>query len=126
MVRIINYKERIAESGKSFFTLELQGGIEMIKSKTTGNFYATAKKASIISTFDAETCMALIGTEMEGNIVKQQCEPYEYTIKDTGEVIELTHQYIFLPPEEKEITLQSNSFKAENIFSQNGILEPTM
>ena len=60
MVRIINYKERQKEDGDTFFVLELQGGIEMVQSKETGNFYATAKRAFMPSTFDEQTCSALI------------------------------------------------------------------
>ncbi len=125
MVTVINYKERQKEDGTTFYVLEVQGGIEMIKSKATGNFYATAKKANVSSTFDEAICQGLIGAQMDGSIKKKDCEPYEYTVKETGEVIELTHRYVFLPPEEIEVIPQ-NSFKAENIFSQNGILEPTM
>ncbi len=62
MVRIINYKEREKDNGETFFVLELQGGIEMVQSQETGNFYATAKRAFIPSTFDLQTCSALIGT----------------------------------------------------------------
>ncbi|GFD83548.1 hypothetical protein KUL118_64100 [Tenacibaculum sp. KUL118] len=83
MVTIINYKERQKEDGTTFYALEVQGGIEMIRSKSTGNFYATAKKAYVPSTFDEAICKGLIGTQMDGSIKKQDCEPYEYTIKDT-------------------------------------------
>ncbi len=38
MVTIVNYKERQKDDGTSFFVLELQGGIEMTQSKTTGMF----------------------------------------------------------------------------------------
>ncbi len=62
MVRIVNYQKRTTEQGKEFFVLELQGGIEMVKSAETGKFYVTARKASISSTFDELTCQALIGT----------------------------------------------------------------
>ncbi len=80
MVRIINYKERQKEDGTSFFVLELQGGIEMVKSKETGNFYATAKRAFIPSTFDEQVCNGLIGTEMPGSIIKEDCEPFQYIV----------------------------------------------
>ena len=59
----------------------------MVKSQTSNQFYATAKKAFISSTFDEQTCKALIGTEMPGNVLKQECEPYEYVNKDSGEVM---------------------------------------
>ena len=94
MVRIINYKKRVAEN-KEFFVLEVSGGIEMVLSKTTGMYYATSKKATITSTFDEETCKSLIGSEFPGSIVKEECEPYEYTIQDTGEIITLSHRYVY-------------------------------
>ena len=99
MVRIINYLKRQSEE-KDFFVLELQGGIEMVKSQSTGKFYVTAKKAFISSTFDEETCKALIGTEMEGSIVKTTCDPFEYTVKETGEIIVLNHKYVYMPDSE--------------------------
>ncbi|RYJ41572.1 hypothetical protein [Flavobacterium beibuense] len=99
MVRIINYLERTSDEGKKFFVLELQGGMEMVKSQVTGSFYATAKKATIPSTFDELTCQALIGTDIAGAIKKVSSEPYEYTIRDTGETIILHHRYEYEPEE---------------------------
>lgn len=129
MVTIINYKERKAEDGNTFFALELQGGIEMVRSKETGNFYATAKKASITSTFDENACASLIGTEMPGRIVKQDCEPYDYLIKETGEEVTLTHRWVYEP--EEEANNKQNSTEKQNgagayseLFSKNGILDP--
>lgn len=106
MVRIINFTERFSEDGKEFLTLDLQGEIEMVKSESTGNFYATARKASITTTFDEFTCQALIGTELPVSVEKQECDPYEYTIKDTGEVIQLSHRFVYVS-EEKQATKQS-------------------
>lgn len=97
MVRIIDYKTRQREDGTEFYTLEIQGGIEMIRSNTTGQFYATSKKAHISTTFDEKTCMALLGSDMPGRIVRTKTDPYNYTIKDTGEIVTLEHKYIYLP-----------------------------
>lgn len=102
MVRIINYKERSSEDGNSFFTLVIQGGIEMIKSNNSGKFYASAKRATIPSTFDEVTCKSLIGAEIEGRIAKEECEPYEYTVKETGEVILLNYTYVYMDDNIKE------------------------
>jgi len=130
MVRIINYKERNKEDGTSFFVLELQGGIEMVQSKETGNFYATAKKAFIPSTFDEQTCVALIGTDMPGSISKEECEPYDYVVKETGEEITLYHRWVYVPENDTAPKVKVSSDKTErNLipdlkqFSQNGILE---
>ena len=97
MVRIVNYKTRQREDGTNFYLLEVQGGIEMIKSKTTNQYYATAKKATVSTTFDEATCKGLIGTEFPGKISKIKTDPYQYTIKDTGEVITLEHRFVYLP-----------------------------
>lgn len=117
MVTIINYKERQTEDGKTFFVLEAQGGIEMIQSKVTGNFYATAKKAFIPATFDEVTCKALVGTQMQGEIIKEECDPYEYVNKESGEVILLSHRYVYLQQEKSSY----ENFKANiDAFSNNG------
>lgn len=123
MVTIINFKERQTEEGKVFFVLEAQGGIEMIQSKATGNFYATAKKAFIPATFDEVTCKALIGTQMQGEIVKEQCEPYEYINKETGEVIMLSHRFVYVqeaPGVKKQEPVYENITPSVEAFSRNG------
>ncbi|AZA52764.1 hypothetical protein [Chryseobacterium sp. G0201] len=97
MVRIISYKTRQKEDGTSFYILEVQGGIEMVLSQATGQYYATAKKATISTTFDEETCKGLIGAEMSGKVAKITTEPYQYTIKESGEEVTLNHKYIYLP-----------------------------
>src|SRR5690606_15278029 len=94
-----NFKERNKEDGTSFFVLELQGGIELVQSQKTKQFYATAKKAYISSTFDELTCKALIGTQMQGAIEKVECEPFEYTVQETGEIIILSHRYQYVQEE---------------------------
>ncbi|PZD78534.1 hypothetical protein [Mesonia sp. K7] len=119
MVRIINYKQRQAEDGREFFVLEVAGGIEMVQSKESGQFYATSKKANIPSTFDEETCKALIGTELPGHIFKQEVEPYPYIVKETGEEIILSHKWIYEPEEPKRAIQETK-------FSKNGSLEELM
>lgn len=132
MVRIINYLERTSEEGKKFYVLEVQGGMEMVKSQVSGSFYATAKKATIASTFDELTCQALVGTDIPGAIKKVSAEPYEYTIRDTGETIILNHKYEYEPEEaskteytpEKSKTTVDEFMKEskEGVFVQNNSL----
>lgn len=125
MVTIVNYKERLKDDGSSFFVLELQGGIEMTQSKTTGMFYATAKKAIIPSTFDEVTCQGLIGTQIPGSIEKQDCEPYEYVVQETGEEIILSHRWVYVPEgNNTTFSTTKDEFKPEtDVFSKNGSLE---
>lgn len=128
MVRIIKFEKRQSEDGRDFIALILQGGVEMVQSKDTGNFYATARKASIPSTFDEEIAMNLIGQEIPGTIEKEECDPYEVINQDTGEVTELRHRYVYIP----ELSANKNaSIQEEKLIispehlkkSSNGIME---
>ena len=55
MVTICEVIKRQNKEGVEFNALILQGGIELVKSRETGSWYATSKKASITSTFDDAT-----------------------------------------------------------------------
>ena len=131
MVRISNYIKRTTEEGKSFFVLELQGGVEVVKSQETGKLYMTARKASMSCTFDELTCQSLIGTELPGSVKKVECEAYEYTIKDTGEVITLNHRFEYLEENDSASKIEKSKSTIEdfmsnanvkNAFSSNGEL----
>ena len=95
MVRIVGYHANENEEGEVFYTLSIQGGVEMVKSQQTGRFYLTARKTRISCTFDELTCQSLIGSELPGTIVKVDCEPYSYTIPDSQEEVMLTHTYVY-------------------------------
>ena len=97
MVTVIDYKKNKNSNDEEFYSLVLQSGVEFVQSKETGNYYATVTKTTITSTFNEETCKALVGQKMPGRIVKVECEPYEYTIQDTGEKITLKHTHQFIP-----------------------------
>jgi hypothetical protein len=103
MVKIVDYKTYQKENGEEFNVLEVQGGIEIIKSKTSGRNYLTAKKATISCTFDKATCESLKGTQMDGVVKKVVVEPYAYTVKETGEELTLTHRYEFMSEEEQVV-----------------------
>lgn len=96
MVRIIDYKLRSSVDGDPFFALIVQGGIQLVKSHDSGNYYATAKKASLPCTFDEETCKSLLGQELDGTIERVECEPYEITVEETGELRMLDHRWVFV------------------------------
>lgn len=95
MVTVTNYHTRTTHDGREFITLELQGGLELVVSKTTGQYYATTKKCSIPTTFNDEVAKKLIGTELEGEIVKQDVEPYEFQNPRTGETIMLNYSWVY-------------------------------
>ena len=115
-VKITDYKLRESMEGKTFFALTLQGGIEIVKS-SNGNSYATVKKASMPTTFDEVTCQSLIGSELPGSIQKVECEPYNYTIQETGEVVLLTHRYEYI----EEDQLLHQDFTKIYKTSNNGV-----
>lgn len=98
MVTITDYKRNENSEQKEFFSLQVQGGIEPVQSKT-GSFYLTARSCWISTTFAEEMCKTLLGTKMPGHVGKVQCEPYEYTVKETGEEIILDYQWRYLPEE---------------------------
>ena len=133
MVRISNYIKRTTEDGKDFYVLELQGGIEMVKSQETGKLYITARKTTISSTFDEATCQALIGTELPGKVEKVDCESFSYTIKETGEIITLNYRYEYVEEkkvsnprvEKSETTVDEfmSKIPSGNSFSTNGQLQ---
>ncbi|MDR6299910.1 hypothetical protein [Mesonia maritima] len=123
MVRIINYLKRQSEDGKEFYVLEISGGIEMVKSQETGQYYATSKKTTLPSTFDEQTCKALIGTEMPGKVERQEVEPYTYIVKETGEELILHHRWVYVDenPNTQQESAKSDKLEADaNAFSTNG------
>jgi len=97
MVKVISWKLAQNKEGKDFVSIQLQGGIEALQSQQTGKMYLTARSTWIACTFDSTTAEALIGSTLPGDIQKAQCNPYDYTIKETGEVIKLTHTFEYFP-----------------------------
>ena len=97
MVQITNYLERQRKDGSSFIVLEITGGVELVQSTNSGGFYATVRKCTIPSTFDASVAQKLIGSEIPGQIVRVPVDPYEYINKRTGEVMQLQHSYAYRP-----------------------------
>ena len=99
MVQIVGYNLRTQKEGekKSYITLEIEGDVEMVQSQNTGRFYATVRRCVISSTFDEMTAARMVGKEMAGTIERVPCEPYEFTIKETGEVTLLSYRWDYQP-----------------------------
>ena len=100
MVTVSSYAVRENSEGNSYVVLFLQGDLELVQSMNTGNYYATARKCAISSTFDESMAAMMIGKQIPGTIVKEACEPYEYTIQETGEQVTLSHRYVYTPQEQ--------------------------
>ena len=99
MVTITSYNERENKEGRKFYALTVAGGMEMVLSEESGRYYATSKTASVTSTFDEKTCKGLVGTKLPGKISRVKCDPFNYTVQETGEVISLTHRWAYSPDE---------------------------
>ena len=93
MVTIVSYEKRKNAEDQEFNVLVLQGGIELIKSSETGDFYAGAKRATITCTFDERMCRQLIGSKLPGTVERVPCEEYDFSIPGTEEVIKLSHTF---------------------------------
>jgi hypothetical protein len=115
MVKIIDYAKRESKDGREFFALIISGGLEMVKSKQTNRYYATNKKASVTSTFDEATCRELIGEKIPGSVQRVETEPYEFTIKDTGEVVILNHRWVYL---------KEGETISERVIAESEVVEP--
>ena len=97
MVTIKAFKSNLSKDGKPFISLELVGGLEMVQSSNSGKFYCTQRRAFIPATFDEDTAKLLVGTQLQGDIIRVSCDPYQYTVKATGEVITLQHSFGYQP-----------------------------
>lgn len=106
MVTIVGYKTFEKENGENFYCLVVQGGIEAVKSQQTGRTYLTAKTVNVPTTFDEQTCSGLIGERISGVVKKVKTDPYDYTVTETGEIIQLNHRYEFV--NEEDSIIESN------------------
>lgn len=96
MVTIVDFKKRTSKkSGKDFLVLVLSGGVEPIKN-SKGEMYFTSRTCTVASSFDEQMCKELIGAKFPGNIVKKQCDPYEYTIPSTNQSVSLDYKWEYV------------------------------
>ncbi|MEO6732316.1 MAG: hypothetical protein ABIN01_13950 [Ferruginibacter sp.] len=99
MVTITGYQQRKSAEGKTFFVLELEGGLQIQISQTTGKQYATKSKCSMACSFDEVTAREVVGTTLPGSIVRTPCEPYSFTNPNSGENMTLDYNFTYKAPE---------------------------
>jgi hypothetical protein len=109
MVTVSDYAVRQNQDGESYVVLILQGDVELIQSRETGRFYATMKKCTISTTFSEQVAASQIGKQLPGKVIKEDCDPYEFTIPKTGEVIELSHRWTYVP-DDSPVKVAVNNF----------------
>ena len=78
MVTIVDFRISKNADGEEFVSLILEGDLTIVQSTETGNFYATAKRSSITSTFSEESAKKLIGREIPGDIKRESCDPLTF------------------------------------------------
>lgn len=114
MVTITDYKTYQREDGTEFHALVVQGGIEAVKSMETERTYLTARTAKVPCTFNESTCESLLGSQLPGSIKKVEVEPYAFLVPETGELLNLSHRYVYIGDEESPV--QEKSEKREKFL----------
>ena len=97
MVQVVETAMRTAKDGRQFYVLILQGGLSIVQSRQSGNYYATLKRCSIPSTFDEDTAKKMIGEKIAGSVQKKACDPYTFVAKQTGEIVSLDYRWVYVP-----------------------------
>ena len=115
MVTVKNYHVREGNNGDNYISLELEGDVSFVQSQNTGRFYASAKHCFMYAAMDEKTAKALVGTQLPGSIERVACEPYEYTIPDTGEVKMLSYTNEYRPEESMETSESTNLIKRNSL-----------
>ncbi len=116
MVTIVGVKQVETKDGKQFTALVIQGELRFVKSETTGNYYLSANKMRISTHLSVEFCQSLIGQKLPGTVERIECEPYPYENQETGELMTLTHTYVYSPQEQTVGVPAVNPFAASQQY----------
>lgn len=112
MVKVKHYHVRQGNDGEKYISLELEGDVSFVQSQNSGRFYATTKRCFMYAAMDEATAKSLVGTQMPGTIERVTCDPYDYTIPETGEVKSLSYTYEYRPADAVEMPELSGSKRA--------------
>lgn len=93
MLTVTGIRRNKDDDGNEWVSLILESDLTMVKSKN-GTYYASKKKTSVYSTLDEDAAKQLIGSRIEGDIVKESCNPYTYETDD-GREIEMNYKWVF-------------------------------
>jgi hypothetical protein len=122
MVTVSGYNIRTNKSGENFIALDLVGSLEIVQSQVTGNMYATVRRCSIPSTFDENIAKMMVGSQIEGDVVRVASAPYEYVNKRTGEILMLAYSYAYQPKGSKQLI--GEGVVSDDIIHPNPVAEP--
>lgn len=111
MLTVTGIRKNMDDEGNEFISLIIESDLTMVKSKS-GTYYASRKRTSVFSTLDEENAKQLIGTKLEGSIVKEVCPPYMYSLAD-GREIELNYRWVYSDGEKEAPKVQPDLFDAQ-------------
>jgi hypothetical protein len=98
MVRIIGTETKVNPKTKEQYNvIALLGNVEILKSKSTGKPYLTAKKVTIPTTLTSEQAEELVGSSLQGEIVKVDCPEYEIKMPGSNKKVRISHTFQFAP-----------------------------
>jgi len=121
MVTVSSFHEREGKDGKNYFVLELCSEMEIVFSKETGRPYATSRRTFLPATQNPEMLKQLIGKQIPGSIKKVPTEKYEYTLPESGKVVELSYRWQYSKDEDDfEAAVLGKEFPYEGTFVKTG------
>ena len=106
-------------TARSSMHLSSQGGIEMVCQKNSVAIMPQPSRQASQAHSMKPLAKALVGTKLPGKIARIRCDPYEYTIKETGEVITLTHRWAYNPNEAAvdEMVYEKSQSREQSLLS---------
>lgn len=112
MLTVTGIRRNQDEDGNQWISLILESDLTMVRSKN-GTYYASKKKTSVYSTLDEDAARQLIGSRIEGDIVKESCTPYTYETED-GREIEMDYKWVFVEKAQPVVQAELNLELADN------------
>lgn len=119
-VTIIKAFERKNKKGESFNVLVVEGGLTMVQSKKSNNWFAQSMRTNILASMSLDTCKSLIGTTLPGKIIKQKCTPYEYKTPNS-KIIKLDYTYSYVH-EQPQIPMEEGNTSVTVKMPPNEVL----
>jgi hypothetical protein len=104
MVKIIGTESKVNPVTKEQYNLiVLLGNVEVLKSKSTGKPYLTAKKVTMPTTLTSDQAEELVGTSLPGEIEMVDCPEYEIKMPGSNKKVRINHSFQFVPSTSNEI-----------------------
>lgn len=98
MVKIIDALTRVnAKTKEEYNVVVLLGNVEVLRSKSSGKPYLSAKKVMMPTTLTSDQAKELIGSELSGNIEKIDCPEYEIKMPGSNKKVKINHTFQFAP-----------------------------